>query len=329
MQMTGALFFVSLLGYALLTMAIWPKLRMGGALLSALCAMLFAAFWGCIAAGWMTPVAYGLMYGGLALAALGAAAATVDFRGMRRRVLSPALLFYAALCAALVIVMRGMLVQDHDSLSYWARAVKELFVFDRFYIHADATMFHTDYIPLQAALQYCIVRVFGWQDAYLVYVTVACAAAGLAAVSDVFEKKIGQLAVPVILLYAYSALGFTVRDLRADGPMMLVFFGALVSLLFRREDESSSFVPALSACAVLVGFKIYSGLMLAAVLLAGMLVEWLRLKGKRGLFRKAGWMTLLAVSMQLGWSVIHNVANAADDGVHLCAGPVWQLLCAV
>lgn len=72
--MAGALFFFSLLGYALAGMVFLPRLRMVAALLCACCAMLFASFYGVIVAGWMVPVAYALLYGGLGCLALGAAA---------------------------------------------------------------------------------------------------------------------------------------------------------------------------------------------------------------------------------------------------------------
>ena len=173
----GALFWVFLLGWGMLWMLLRPRLRAGAALLCGFASMLFVSYAGAIVLGAMAATAYGVMIAGLGGLIAGSAAAAMNGRSMRKRLCTPGLAVYAVLAAALVYLSRDVLIQDHDSLSYWARAVKELFTFERLYIHADATMFHTDYIPMLASLQYAIVRVFGWQDAYLAFVPAACFAA--------------------------------------------------------------------------------------------------------------------------------------------------------
>ena len=106
---------------------------------------------------------------------------------------------------------------------YWARAVRELYVFDRFYIHGDATMFHMDYIPLLASLQYCVMRVFGWKDTYLLYVTFACIAASAAAMVDVSSRRLPvRIVTAVVLACAFLALGQSVLTTRADVPLSLI-----------------------------------------------------------------------------------------------------------
>lgn len=322
--MIGALFFLSLLGYALAGMAFLPRLRMGGALLCAYCAMLFVSFYGVIVAGWMVPVAYALLYGGLGCLVLGAAACAADWRGLRKRALSPGLALYAGLCLIFALCARTFLIQDHDSLSFWARAVKELFAFDTFYIRTGSTIFHGDYIPLLASLQYSIVRVFGWQDAYLCYVPAACAAVCAAAVSDLFAKRWMGLAAGLLTVLGYRAFGFDALGLRADGPMCLLFTAALVTLYGRRDDEVASFAPALCASAVLTGFKIYSGLLYAVLLALAMLFGWrgLRKAGKSS--RRVGWMALcallLALTLEVVWSAKYNLCTLRAAGEQATLG---------
>lgn len=316
--MNGWLFFVSLLGFALMGMLLFPRLRVGAALLCSLCFMLFVAFYGCIMAEIMTPTACALMYGGLGCAVIGAVGAALNWRGLRQRALSPSLLIYLLLAVLAVITARHTLIQDHDSLSYWARAVKELFTFERFYIHADSTMFHMDYIPLLASLQYSIVRVFGWQDAFLTYVCAACVAASIAALCDLAPKRWMIPLMAALLFYAYGVFGFGLLDLRADGPMLLIFAAGLLTLLAREDDQPTAFLPALCVCAVLTGFKIYSGLMFAVIIAAAMLTESLH-QHRHGRdcrpCHATVWMTVAAaasiVLLQMGWSIRYNAAVAA------------------
>lgn len=324
--MAGALFFISLLGYALAGMVFLPRLRMGAALLCAYCAMLFISFYGVIVAGWMVPVAYALLYGGLGCLALGAAACLTGRRGLRKRVFCPELALYAGLCLLFALSVRGTLIQDHDSLSFWARSVRELFAFDTFYIRAGSTMFHQDYIPLLASLQYCIVRVFGWQDMYLSYTAIACVAVCAAAVCGLFAKRWMGLAAGLLTVLGYRAFGFDATNLRADGPMCLLFTAALVTLYGRQDDDATTFAPALCASAVLTGFKIYTGLLYATLVALAMLLQWRGLRKAGARSRAAEWMALcallLAVLMEAAWSVKYNLCTLRAAGAQVTLGAV-------
>lgn len=314
MEWKGILFFFSVMGYAMLFLMALPKLKMGQALLCAVCSMLFAAYYGVIIAGWMAPVAYLLMFGGLAGLLAGLVCGVINRRNLRARLCSPGLLVFGLLLVYLLYGAQGICIQDHDAMSYWARAVKELYTFDRFYIHGDATMFHRDYIPLLASLQYCVVRVFGWQDAYLSFVTAACIAASVAAVAESFHKRWSAVAVAVLLVYAYRLYGFGLYDLRADGPMLMVFTAGVVCLLDRRDDSFSSLCPVLLCSAVLTGFKIYSGLMFAIVLVAGLVMEWISAAHQKRPARTLAMVTALSavliIALQLSWSILYNYTSA-------------------
>lgn len=327
--MSGALFFFSLIGYALLAMLAFPRLKAGPALLSGLCAMLFLSYVLVILLQWMIPASYLLLIAGWVFLALGAAAALLGRRNLRSRLRSVGLCYFVLLCVALVLVTRNTLIADHDSLSYWARAVRELYVFDRFYIHGDATMFHMDYIPLMASLQYCVMRVFGWKDAYLLYVTFACVAASAAAMADVSSGRLPvRIATAVVLACAFLALGQSLLTTRADVPMLSVFSGGICCLFLRTDDSADSVLPCVAAAAVLTGFKIYSGLLYSLILAAALLVEW-RTVARQSVparaLRTAFWTAAgLAVMVQLSWSgmfayssAVANYESAAADAAYL------------
>ena len=327
MEWIGVLFFLAVVGYAMLIMLALPKLKAGHALFSAVCGMLFVAYYGVIIAEWMVPVAYGLMIGGLAALAGGAVCAVCNVRGLRKRLLSPGMLVFVLLCAYAVWDAQTYLIKDHDDLSYWARVIKELYTFDRFHIHGDSTMFHMDYIPLHAALQYSVVRVFGWQDAYCTFVPAACIAASAAAVAESFRKRWVAAVMAVLMLFALALYGFGIGNLRADGSMLTVFTAAILCLLSREDDSWVSLLPVVMCCAVLVGFKIYSGLMYAAVIVIGMVVEWIcAARRKRPCRRWAAAVVLsvvLILALQLSWSIKFNYATAIADVERAAAQAAW------
>lgn len=310
--MSGMLFYLSVLGWALGLMMISRRLKSGAALMCSVCGMLLVSFWGGIMLEWLIPTAYVLMIGGLVCLVPGVMMAFANRCDLRRRLFTPGLLFYALASAWVMFFTYGQLVQDHDSLSFWARAVKELYTFDLFYIRPGINMYHMDYIPLMASLQYSIERVFGWQDAYMTYVPAVCCITGIAAMSDVLPKKRRGLLVAVLTTLAFGAFGFHFSTLRADGPMLLLFTSAVICLFFKEEE--GTFLPVAFAASVLTGFKIYTGLMYAVLLAAGMLCVWLKKRKDRNLL----WMLLVSIvlilALQFGWSIKYNASMAAKNG---------------
>lgn len=300
----GALFLLSLLGYAFGLMMLFPRLPMGGALLSALCGMLWAAYVGVILLGWMVPMAYGLLLLGLLFFQIGIVFVAMDCRNMRRRVLSVSFFAYLAMSALFVVLFHGKVMgeQDHDSYSFWARAVRELFTFDASYMNGDSNISHGDYPPLFAALQYCLVRVFGWQDASLSCVVVACVVTSVCAMSDLIRSKPFSVLFAGLSLCLYPLFTFRYGLLVVDGPMSMLFLAALISLIYREDGRLPSLLPALFAAAVLPSVKIYAGLLLAVVLAA---ILWLQ--GRKDAARRvrpgyALLACLLILFMQFSWS---------------------------
>lgn len=318
MDWISGLFFLSVLGYGLGLMALVPRLSAGKAVFCGACGMLFVAYYGVIICGLMAETAYLLMACGLtALIAAIIHLFASPHSGLGKRLLSPALLVMAVLFALAVPLSRGTVLTSHDDFSFWARSVKELYSFDTFYIHENATMYHTDYIPLLTALEYCVVRVFGWKEAYLGYVPFALVVSSMAALSECVERKWLKAPLMALLLYGFGACGFKPYLLRADGPILAVFAAGLGCLMLRREDSAAGLLPTLCAAAVLTGFKIYSGLMFAAILAAALLVEWLRTdKAGRRPLRLVFWISLgLIVLLQVSWSVRYHLASDPQSGL--------------
>ncbi len=315
MQMSGALFFVALMGWAAVLMLLVPKLRAGAALMGGFCAMLFAAYYGVIIAGLMRPTAYVIMIGGLVAFGVGAAAFVCNWRNLRRRLVCIPAGFYILSCLLIAWSANGLIFNDHDAYSFWARAAKELYTFDRFYIHGEVNMYHMDYIPLLAALQYAIVRVFGWQEAFLTYVPAVCMVTCTAAMAELLPGWRKRIAFCALGVYAYIAFGFDILNLRADGPMLMLFTAGVVCLFARKDSNVSSLLTVLCAAMVLTGLKIYSGLMFSAVLAAALGFEWLRLRRAHqptGFLGTAFWISVVSiVLMHMSWSILYNYTSAA------------------
>lgn len=264
---TGSLFFLSLLGYALAWMLVVPGLTLGRALLSALCSMLLAAYWGVILLEWMVPTAYGLLYGGLGCLVAGLALAAAGKRQLRQRLHTVSLWGFLALSVLLVALCSTFQVGAHDDFSFWARAAKELFTFDTSYFHGKATLSHKDYNPIFAALQYCIMRVFGWQDAFLCYVPAACLVVVVCALADFYQHKAYGCLFLLLGVLAYPVFGFRYEALTVDGPLSILFVGGLLTLAAREDCRMSSLLPGVLVIAVLPAVKIYAGLLFGLILL--------------------------------------------------------------
>ena len=98
--MTDGWYFASLLGWALLWMALIRPLKLGQALLCAVCGMLLTAYIGVIVLPLRQAAAWLLMAGGLAALAAGVLLLLMNRRQLRQRVLRPSLLVWLLLCAA-------------------------------------------------------------------------------------------------------------------------------------------------------------------------------------------------------------------------------------
>lgn len=268
------LFFIVIAGYAMGLMAVFPRLKAGNALLSALCGMLFVSYWGVIILGWMQYSAWMIMLGGLVCFMIAVTLAIVNKCTLRARFCNVSFYLYFVLCILLVVFHHEYQVASHDSLSFWARATKELFTFNSGYMNGNSNISHADYIPLFASLQYAIVHVFGWHDLSLVFVPFVCVITSLLAVADAFSSK--PLAALFVLLgmIIYPMYGFVITDITVDGALSILFAGALLILATRRDASFSSLLSVILVIAILPGVKIYSGLLFALVLTGIIASQW-------------------------------------------------------
>ena len=308
--MTDGWYFASLLGWALAWMALVRPLRLGQALLCAVCGMLLTAYLGVIVLPLRQVTAYFLMAGGLAALVVGLVLLLLNKRQLRQRVLRPSLLIWLLLCAGCFLALKDVLITDHDSYSYWMRIVRELYTDGRFPIHMDTNMSHTDYFPMLAALQYCVVQVFGWQDAGLLMVIASAILAACMAMGDLLEGTWLPALTGAVLAYLFSAFGLTVFSTRGDGPMAALLAAGLLCLFFRRDDRPASWLPSLCAAAVLTGMKIYSGLLFALVIGASMLFSIHGVKRSGQPLWALRWMSWLAVLLPIivhfSWSILYH-----------------------
>ncbi|MBP3650624.1 MAG: hypothetical protein J6K73_12680 [Clostridia bacterium] len=305
----GCLYFISILGWALLLMLLLPKLRIGHALLCSVCAMLFFSFYLVIALEIMAPAAYLLIYGGLCAFLIGAAAICANWRNLRARMSLLPLAAYLLGSLACVLLTRNAVVSYHDDMSYWMRIVKELYLYERFPIHANSTMYHSDYIPLLASHQYCLMRAFGWKDAYALYVTFTIMLTGITALMESVKKRSSQLLLFPLLLLAAPCVSFSYFSVRSDLFMGFLFGAGVICFFTRENDDFVSLLPSFCAAAVLTGFKIYSGLMFAVVLAASMIISALAKKKneKKRVILTVGILSLLfAVMLHFTWSALYN-----------------------
>lgn len=310
-HLPGMLYYLSLLGYAMGFMSVLPKLKMGGALLSAQCAMLFLSYWGVIILGLMPKTAFAVLILGWILLLLGVIFSICGICDLRRRINSPALWIYGGMACLGFVLLSGYVVTDHDAYSYWARAAKELYTFEQPLLNANNNMSHLDYNPIFASLQYCITRVFGWQEAYLPFVNFGIVGVCLAALCDLFEKKRNAVLFFVPSLYLYGSFFQSSGSLVVDGTLSLLFTAALLLWCFRTNHGMAAWLPALCAMAVLPAVKLYSGLLFALALWAVAGMEWL---GERKRIKKepserknpSGRLALLGLAlvllMEFSWS---------------------------
>lgn len=326
----GALFFLALLGWAFALMMLCRRISMGAALIGALSFMLLAAYTGVIVLGFMRPTAYALIFGGLGCLAFG-------YTALRRRELTVALPLYLAMCAAYALLTVNIVVCDHDSMSFWMRAVKELFTFDRFYIRALNPMYHTDYIPMSSALQYCVVRVFGWRDAYPLFVTFACVAASICAIAELPRKRLCGLFLGGALFYAMSVFHTNYVTPRTDIPMCALFTAGLCILFLRRAERASQLTPVILLAGALTGLKIYIGLLFALSVCLSALYRAMRERRAKSASARA-YAVAAAVGLALvlfvhfSWSGIYNFSidkasydTAVIEGTQTGSAPVFSL----
>lgn len=286
--------------------------------------MVFLAYTLIIVLGIFEAAAYGVLLlgpiGGVCFAVRGAVRSGFQSKRVAERLAAwrtPSTLLFLVLILGFAAFTQGMeTFPSHDNYSFWARAVRELWALDSFYIHAGSNIAHSDYCPAISALQYCAVRVFGWRNEYLCYVLFAMSAASLSAIYDRFTWARCAPAVlsvlAVLALYPLTAATYDIGELYIDGPMALLFAAAVVVWTEQTDAPAGGgggALPVLLAAFVLVTAKPYSGLMMAAVLFLAMLWSRIKRRERRGL-AVTMLMAALILYAQFSWSAVYNYHTA-------------------
>ncbi len=273
------LFFLSLLGFACLFSTLNSKMRSGASLICAFSSMLALSYIGVVLLNDFVCTPYLLMYGGLL-----SLAGCIVFRYISQKKGKSFLPFfnqttitYLIISFLFSVLVIGCQLKWHDEYSFWARAAKELFLFEKPYFNAHTNMLNRDYIPLFASLQVCIGKVFSWSNTALYAVIIACYACTISALVDLLKStdklKKALLALALVIAIPYSHVKFNFTYLSPDGPLAMLFATGLLTCIFRNNNKPTSFLPLLFILFILPGIKIYSGLMFAIVLFILLLVE--------------------------------------------------------
>lgn len=323
MIVIGNLFFIAIIGYALLIKAIFPGMRIGATFLCAFLGLLASAYVFVILCGFYALAAYALMYGGLALLPIMSVYMLWKRRDLLRQFFSaPAFTVYIVLSLAMIFQLRNATPWEFDSYSFWARAAKELYTTNHFYINSSVNMPHADYHPIFASLQYAITRSFGWKESYLFYVPTACLFIPICALTDGFTRRPRVMALVLtglfLLLYNVTSITYAIAYLGSDGALG-VLFGALAVLWFTRKDDSTGeMVPVTFGLLVLPALKLYSGMLFALVLWFPIFLHFLRARKQASgtTPKKAKWllhpmiMLVLILFMQISWNGYYQYSSA-------------------
>jgi len=324
----GILFFVSVLGYAIGARKLFPKMRPGVALLTSVCSMVFLSYLTVILFGLYRFGAYSVILLGFAAGLTGIGLDIYENIKMRKSLtelltewkkdyLTPSMVMFLIITLGSAFFIRGMQAfPSHDNYSFWGRAVREMWMFDSSYINAASNIAHNDYCSAITALQYSVVRVFGWKNEYLCYVPTALVAAAYSAIYDRFTWKnkwyAAFAAAACFALYPMASNTFDFDELLIDGPLAILFASALLLWAQREDDSFASLLPVAAAAFVLVTAKLYIGLMLAVVLLAAVFIHWIK---NRSAMHYAGVLTmaLLIMFAQFSWSAHYNYMSAIRE----------------
>lgn len=309
--MSAMLYFISLLGWALLIKVFIPRLNLGISIFCGyLCELLFS-YITILILGIFYPGAYFIIYGGFVSLI---AAVIIGHNKIAKKQISFSrsdifiIFTYFILSTCFVIFLSDGTLKAHDAYSFWARAARELYVFNDGYINSQTNIAHWDYNPIFATLQYAITTVFGWSTKYLFFIIIGYFVTSLCAIIDAMKSgyihKIVFLLL-VILFYPVISTTYSTTFLGADGALALIFITAILYWYSQKQDGFSVTIPVILAATALPAIKLYSGLMLAVVL--GVMLGASLIKNKNtGI--KIGLIIAITgiLFMQFSWSAYYN-----------------------
>lgn len=310
--MLAMLFFISLLGWGFVIKVLMPRMKLGAAMFCAFIGMLLFSYTSMIIFGIFVPSAYLLMWGGIAAFVAVGIFNLYKYRRGQTAILKKndlfIMLIYIVCTVGFVAVLSDGVLKNHDAYSFWARAARELYIFDKGYFNADTNIAHWDYNPIFATLQYAITKVFGWSTKYLYFVIIGCFVTSVCAIIDSinagYKAKIVFL-VLTVFFYPSIAMTYSTTFLGADGSMALLFVAGILCWYGQKRSDCISALPVVLSATVLPAVKLYSGLMLAIVLVIMLGISFWRNREKS--LRAALLAVIIGVLyMQFSWSASYN-----------------------
>lgn len=304
-------YFVSLLGYGLVIKTLLPRLKLGVAIFCAFICMAFFSYTFMIILGVFAFSAYLLIFGGIFAFIIIGITELIKYKKRRDQCLSKSDLFtilvYLMFVSFLIILLSDGVFKEHDAYSFWGRAARELYVFDKGYFNADTNIAHWDYNPLFATMQYAVTRVFGWQTKYVYYIIIGMFTTGFCAIMEFIEgwkQKLAFLFL-TILFYPMIVWQHSTTCLGADASLALLFVTGVLCWQSRENEDIASALPTILAAVILPAVKLYSGLMLSIILVIMLFTSII--KNKKTTLRIAlGIMLAGILYMQCSWSAYYN-----------------------
>lgn len=304
----GILFFVSILGYALLAKHFLPQIKTGAALYLSFVSMLSLSYVLIILLNMYVVIPYVLIYGGIAAGFCVCLKHMISEKKISLCGLEiKRLVIWGSMVALFISLLGAGVFKAHDAYSFWGRAVKELYLFKELYINSASNIAHSDYNPIVAALSYCVTTVFGWQEKYLYFVIIAAVSTILMMLCDTIKSNKYSLICMILSMICITMLGWTFSTafIGADLCLGLYFTAGIVAWTFKKDNSIASVLPVLLTTFILPAIKLYTGLLFAVIIFVYMIYSGYKSHEKKVI--KYGIVALaLLLFMQLSWSVIYN-----------------------
>lgn len=289
---------------------LFPNMQTGNSLVGSSLLMLSASYLTVIIMGSYVFFPHAIIWGGCLTCILFIA---YSFAKKRNVFMDRTLLLWSIVCLILCILLGKGVFMAHDNYSFWGRAVRELYLFEDFYINANSNMAHTDYNPIIASLQYCVVKVTGWRNASLFYVIISIVSAIIVSLSQFINKLKQNFGLQILFVFTCLILLPTIHSTFATSFLgadsMLALFPLWGTLIYYRQQEDTQgtrFLLILLSF-VLPAIKLYSGMLFLCCIIVSISISAFRNKKNH-----AKWwilpalMLFFALFMQLSWSYKYN-----------------------
>ena len=302
----GICFFISLLGYTLLMKRLLLNIKIGSAFYSAYLGMFLCSYIFVIIFNVYQPAAYIILYVGIvSLIAIFVLSFIKKDKFLLKQDIKM-IIGIIGLLGLFIYLLGDGVFKSHDAYSFWGRAAKELYTFDKFYINPESNMSHTDYNPIMASLQYCITKTFGWKEKYLFYPIIACVTACFTMLCDFIKTFWGKVLFILMSLCCITFLGstFSTAFLGADLCLGLIFGTSAIRFVYREDDNITEMLPILLSILILPAIKLYTGLLFSVILIALIILDKIEPFYKKKQYLLIGLVCILF--MQFSWSVVYN-----------------------